>query len=102
MLKRLPSAEAEAPLSEPHIIDDLFLDGLEVRAGAHVARFVGWVSTPNVGPESQERRIVVRFALPLDAARALWTDLADDLDEERREVRHAVASAQLRDATMDN
>ena len=44
-------------------------------------RFVGWTLI-GAELEAPERRIVARLAMPLDAARTLWADLADALREE--------------------
>jgi hypothetical protein len=44
--------------------------------GAHVVRFVGWDTTPQFSCETSARRIVVRFALPLDVARKMIDDLS--------------------------
>ena len=79
----LNDAEAPiAPISEPLIVPDLILDEIEVRGGRHVLKLIGKVTVPSIGRESAERRIVARFTVPIDAARALWTDLADALREE--------------------
>jgi hypothetical protein len=67
-------------------------------------RFVGWTLAKTRKLEPAERRIVVRLAMPIDAARALWADLADALREEGGygDRRPEVAAAQFRDRAMDN
>jgi hypothetical protein len=66
-------------------------------------RFVGWTLAKLIGNEL-ERRIVVRLAMPIDAAREIWADLADALREEGGygDRRPEVAAAQFRDRALDN
>jgi hypothetical protein len=67
--------EPEAMITEPSIITCEFVTGCAVHAGDHAVQFIGWTYVPQLGEEVAERRIVVRFAMPIGAARALRTDL---------------------------
>ena len=82
----------------------LSISSFAVKAEAHVVHFIGWVTTPRVENEEQERRIVVQFDMPLDTARGFWADLADALREEGDygDRRLEVATAQFRDKGLDN
>jgi hypothetical protein len=105
MLKRLFPEDAETPISEPLIVQDLIMDEIEVRGGRHVVKLIGIVTVPSIGRDQPaERRIVARFTVPIDAARALWADLADALREEGGygDRRPEVAAAQFRDRALDN
>jgi hypothetical protein len=105
MLKRFLCPDAEAPVTEPLIVPDIVLDGIEVRGGRHVVKLIGIVTTPSIGRDQPtERRIVARFTVPIDAARALWADLADELREQGGygDRRPEVVTAQFRDRAMDN
>jgi hypothetical protein len=67
----------EPPLSEPLIVPCLSVSGFAISAGVHVVHFVGWETTPEVeGDHPKERRIVVRFDMPLDTAGALRNALS--------------------------
>jgi hypothetical protein len=104
MLKLIPFAEQEPPVSEPLIIPDVIVDAVEVRGGRHVVRFVGLATVPSIGREPEERRVTLRFTMALDVAREFWTDLAAALGEkgDDLEMRAAVAAAQFRDKRADN
>jgi hypothetical protein len=68
--------EPEAPVNEPSIITCEFVTGCAVDADEHVLMFTGWTYIPCMGElTSAERRINVRFAMPISAARALRTEL---------------------------
>ena len=82
MPKRILPDEAEIPICEPLIVPDLIFDEIKVQSGRHVLKLIGVVTAPSFGRESAERRIVARFAVPLDVARTLWADLAEALREE--------------------
>jgi hypothetical protein len=71
--------ENEAPLTEPLIVPVLFISGMMVEADGAVARLTGWETAP-IG-EANERRVVVRVAMTVEAARALHTDLGEALAE---------------------
>jgi hypothetical protein len=67
--------EPEPPLTEPEIITCEFATGCAVDADEHALRLTGWTFIPPYfGGECAERRIVVRFAMPIGAARALRTE----------------------------
>lgn len=51
------------PLTEPEIVPCLYVTGLAIEIADAVVRFVGWVHLPALGGETEERRIVVRFAV---------------------------------------
>jgi hypothetical protein len=104
MLKRLFPEPEVPPLTEPLIVQDLVITGAEIDADRHLVRFVGWTQSKIGKFEPAERRIVVRLAMPIDAARTLWADLADALREEGGygERRPEVAAAQFRDKAFDN
>jgi hypothetical protein len=70
--------EPEVPLTEPSIIDCLLITGCAVHADAHIVQFTGWVYLP--ANDYDARRIVVRFAMPTSAARALRAELNRKLD----------------------
>jgi hypothetical protein len=63
--------EPEPPLTEPNIVDCLLVTGCAVHADEHVVRLTGWSFMPYLGGEAEmaERRVVVRFAMPIGAAR---------------------------------
>ena len=102
MLRRRPEPEVP-PLSEPLIIQDLLITGAEIAADRHLVRFVGW-TLAKAGCEIAERRIVVRLAMPIDAAREIWANLADALRQEGGYGDRCpeVATAQFRDRALDN
>lgn len=59
------------PLIEPLIVQCLSVSGFAVQTEEHVMHFVGWGTTPAIAGDSvaSERRIVVRFDMPIDAVR---------------------------------
>ena len=65
-------------------------------------RFAGWTTTKT--GHDEERRVVSRLAMSIDAAREIWADLADALGEKGGygERRPEVAAAQVRDRALDN
>lgn len=65
----------DPPLTEHVQVPCLFLNGISIETTRFVARFVGWVSLPNLGDGMDERRIAVRYVLPLDAARKMRDEL---------------------------
>ena len=73
--------DPEAPLTEPLIVSCVFVSGAAVERTQHIVRVVGWMNTPHLGGETEERRIVVRFAMPIDAARTLQRELAAAIRE---------------------
>jgi hypothetical protein len=46
-----------------------------VDADEHDLRLTAWTNIPFLGGQEAERRIIVRFAMPINAARALRTEL---------------------------
>jgi hypothetical protein len=69
------------PLTEPLIVSCLFVNGLAIQPEDGAIRFVGWVYAPNLGGQTEERRIVVRFAMPLHAAREMFDTLRKVLNK---------------------
>lgn len=65
----------DPPLTEDTGVPCLFVTGAAVEVTRYVMRVVGWVLLPEIGGETEERRIVVRFAMPLDKARVLMSDM---------------------------
>jgi hypothetical protein len=61
----------DAPLTEPQVIPCLHITGAGLEFTSAGARFVGWVNLPDLGGETRERRIVVRFAMSDALARDL-------------------------------
>ena len=104
MLKRLFPEPEVPPLTEPLIVQDLVITGAEIEADQRLVRFAGWTLSKTGKLEPAERRIVVRLAMPIDAARTLWADLADALRQEGGygDRRPEVATAQFRDRALDN
>ena len=104
MLKRLFPEPEVPPLTEPLIVQDLVITGAEIEADQRLVRFAGWTLSKTGKLEPAERRIVVRLAMPIDAARTLWADLADALRQEGGYGgrRPEVATAQFRDWALDN
>lgn len=68
--------EIDIPLTEPVIIDCVYVTGATIEADDNVVRIVCWTTMPDLGGEMAERRITVRMAMPIGAARALRNDLA--------------------------
>jgi hypothetical protein len=74
---------AEIPLTEPAPITCVYITGAAIEVTRHVARTVGWAALPALDG-AKERRIEIRFAMPIDAARAYWRDLGDELKGKSR------------------
>lgn len=55
--------DTEAPLTEPELVDCLFLTGIAAEISDQFVRFVGWVHVPELGGETAERRIRIRYVL---------------------------------------
>ena len=67
-------------------------------------RFTWWTLTRTGSYDPAERRIILRTTMSVEAARELWRDLGASLrvDEAHHLGALEVASAQFRDAAMDN
>lgn len=74
---------AEPVLTEPVIIPCVYLTGAAVEVSRHSVRLIGWVDLPDLGGETTERRIQVRAAMTVGAARVLRDDLVKVLREGR-------------------
>jgi hypothetical protein len=83
----MPRHDADAPVSEPLIVPDLFITAARIERNSHVLRFVGMVRIPRVDDgELEELRIVVRLSMPVDAVRGLRRALIRAMSEgEERE-----------------
>lgn len=69
----------QVALTEPVIVQDVFVTGAAVESSSHVMRIVGWVQLPYLSGDAEERRIVVRFVMPTDAAVKLLDDMVKHL-----------------------
>jgi hypothetical protein len=74
---------SDGPLTEAVPVPCLFVTGASIEVTEHIMRFIGWVHLPDLGGETDERRIVVRFAMPIDVARRLRDDLTGMLRKGR-------------------
>ncbi len=73
--RKMAILEEAPPLTEPVIVSCLYADGAAVTLVDGVVRIVAWNELPHFGGETEERRIVVRLAIPDSAARALVVEL---------------------------
>lgn len=73
----------EVPLTEPLVVPALYCTGVGIEFVPHAVQFVFWTHTPDLGGESQERRITARIALPEDAARAFAQTMARTMKDGR-------------------
>lgn len=71
---------SNAPLTEPEIVPCLFVTGAAIDTATGCVRIVGWNHVPALGGETEERRVVVRVALPPRTAHDLAAQLQDVLD----------------------
>jgi hypothetical protein len=69
----------EAPFTEPVPIPCLFISGTACEFLAGFVRIVAHVTLPNLPDEPHERRIVGRWVLPENVARALQRELQKGL-----------------------
>jgi hypothetical protein len=63
--------DRDVRLTEPEIVQCLYLTGMGVEISESVVRFVGWTQLPAMGSDHEERRVVVRFAMSNTQARDL-------------------------------
>lgn len=83
---RMPRHDADATVSEPEIVPDLFITSALVERNSHVIRFVGFVRTPQMCTVREEHRVVVRLTMPIDVARGMRKEVEKALREgEERE-----------------
>jgi hypothetical protein len=105
MLRHSRSTE-EAPFSEPLIVTDCTVTGCAIDVDRGLVRFTWWTLTRTGSYDEAERRIILRTTMSVEAARDLWKDLGAALRVEGAHHPGAyqleVASAQFRDAAMDN
>lgn len=66
--------EQEPELTEPVIVNSVFITGGIVEATNTCVRFVGWEQLPSINNEMVERRIAVRLVMSSDVARDLVTN----------------------------
>ncbi|MBN9534835.1 MAG: hypothetical protein J0H10_15935 [Alphaproteobacteria bacterium] len=69
------SRHKQPPLSEPALIDCVYVTGMGIEIADNVVRFVGWNHLPVLASEHEERRIVVRFAMSVAQVRNLMSVL---------------------------
>lgn len=67
----------DAPLTEPTIIPCPYVNGMQAILDGPVLRFVGWTTVPAMGGETDERRICIRFAMPVPAVRECQAKVAE-------------------------
>lgn len=67
--------DVPAPLTEPVVVDCVFVEGAVLEVKSDVIRIVGWISLEATEGSQPERRIVVRAAMPTVVARGLIADL---------------------------
>lgn len=65
---------SNVPLTEPVVVPCCFVSGVNVLRADGIVRFVGYVELPPLG-DGAERRIVVRFVMTREPAKALRDDL---------------------------
>lgn len=75
----MSSHEREPPLTEPKVVATIYMTGIKVDDGGHVLRFTGWELMDSEDEATAERRVVLRFAMPIDEARKLMRELAKKL-----------------------
>ena len=74
-----PNKSPDGPLTEREVTPDLHATGAGIERTPHTVRMVFWSHLPPLGSESEERRIVGRIAMPVDAARMFSRALAEAL-----------------------
>lgn len=60
--------EPDPALTEPTVVPCLYVTGMHIEISDAVVRLVGWVALPRIDGQPEERRIVIRFAMPMDVA----------------------------------
>lgn len=69
-------AEADLPLVEPEIVNNLLLDGVMlIRNSVGGMRCVGWSAIYDADGQMVEKRIVLRFTLAADAVARVLGDV---------------------------
>ena len=56
----MPHIHSDVPLTEPDIINCLYMTGIEIDIDDDGVRLVGWTYLPKLGDDPAERRIVMR------------------------------------------
>ncbi|PAP94014.1 hypothetical protein CIT31_16745 [Mesorhizobium wenxiniae] len=64
-----PDDDKDPPLTEPIVISDAFVEGIDIERIDGDVRLIGWVT------HAEEHRIVARLVLPDSVCRALVRDL---------------------------
>lgn len=82
-----------APFTEPFDIDCVFVTGIAIQLTRHVLQLVGWTELPSVDETEDERRVVMRIAVPLDVAADLQEKLARLVSGPRHNEVHELPSA---------
>jgi hypothetical protein len=67
--KRGLEAQERPPITEPVIVNSVFITGMAVEVADSAVRIVGWEQTTDIGNGEMERRIVTRLAMSNDTAR---------------------------------
>lgn len=65
------TAEEKAPLTEPVVVNSVFLTGAVIEATDTCVRLVGWEEIATINGEIAERRIVSRLVVTTTTARAI-------------------------------
>lgn len=64
---RVAAPEA-AVLTEPLIVSETVVSGMDMVIEGNIVRFVGWAIVPAIAGQAEERRVVERFAMEITAA----------------------------------
>lgn len=65
------TAQQSAPLTEPVVVNSVFLTGAVIEATDTCVRLVGWEEIATINGEMAERRIVSRLVLTTTTAREI-------------------------------
>ena len=65
------AGDDDVPFAEPQVITEVMVTDVMARRFAHGVEFVGWATALSGDGSFEERRIVLRFAMPERAARSL-------------------------------
>lgn len=64
----MPGATDAAILTEPLIVSETVVSGMDLAIQGNIVHFVGWATIPAIGGQTEERRVVERFAMDITAA----------------------------------
>lgn len=69
-----------APFTEPTEIACVYVSGAAIEVSRHTVQVIAWTDIPKLGGgEPDERRIILRFVMPIDAGAKLGDDLNGNL-----------------------